>query len=82
MPRVSGQTEVTQRTEGSAPLDPETRPSPVRAFLLSRGNSSLADRTFSALMLLCALSIFGIVVLILSKLLVRTIFTTWTAASH
>jgi phosphate transport system permease protein len=69
VPRVSGQTEVTQRTEGNPPLDPETSSSPVRTFLLSRGNSSLADRTFSAVMLLCALSIFGIVVLILFELI-------------
>jgi len=39
---------------------------------LSRGNSALADRAFQWLMVLCALSIFGIVVLIASELVVRS----------
>ena len=43
-------------------------PSAVRKFLLSRGNSALADRSFKWLMVLCALSIFGIVVLIATEL--------------
>ena len=38
--------------------------SAVRRYLLSRGNSAIADRGFHWLMVLCALSIFGIVVLI------------------
>ena len=42
--------------------------SPIREFLLSRGNSALADRGFQWLMVLCALSIFGIVVLIAAEL--------------
>jgi len=46
--------------------------SPIRAFLLSRGNSALADRGFHWLMVLCALSIFGIVVLIACELVVRS----------
>jgi phosphate transport system permease protein len=44
----------------------------VRQFLLSRGNSAIADRGFSWLMLLCALTIFGIVILIASELVVRS----------
>jgi len=40
----------------------------IRGFLLSRGNSAIADRGFQWLMVLCALSIFGIVVLIASEL--------------
>ncbi len=40
----------------------------VRRFLLSRGNSAIADRGFRWLMLLCALSIFAIVVLIVTEL--------------
>jgi len=40
----------------------------VRRFLLARGNSALADRGFHWLMVLCALSIFGIVVLIATEL--------------
>lgn len=48
------------------------QPSVVRAFLLSRGSSAIADRTFTCLMLLCALSIFGIVALIASELIVHS----------
>ena len=39
---------------------------------MSRGNSALADRGFRVLMIACGLSIFGIVVLILSELIVRS----------
>jgi phosphate transport system permease protein len=46
--------------------------SAIRAFLLARGNSAVADRSFHGLMVLCALSIFGIVVLIASELVVRS----------
>ena len=42
--------------------------SEVRRFLLSRGNSALADKGFEWLMVLCALSIFAIVALIASEL--------------
>ena len=42
--------------------------SEVRRFLLSRGNSVIADRGFQWLMVLCAFSIFGIVVLIATQL--------------
>ncbi|MGA3265007.1 MAG: phosphate ABC transporter permease subunit PstC [Terracidiphilus sp.] len=42
--------------------------SPIRTFLLGRGNSALADRAFHWLMVLCALSIFGIVALIAIEL--------------
>jgi phosphate transport system permease protein len=44
-------------------------PSPVRRFLLARGNSALADRGFQWLMVLCAMSIFGILLLIVWELL-------------
>jgi phosphate transport system permease protein len=63
------------------PASPQERPpaesvpretSPIRAFLLSRGNSAIADRGFHWLMVLCALSIFGIVVLIASELVQRS----------
>jgi phosphate transport system permease protein len=39
---------------------------------MSRGNSALADRGFRVLMIACGLSIFGIVLLILSELIVRS----------
>ena len=44
----------------------------IRKYLLSRGNSALADRGFHWLMVLCALSIFGIVVLIVTELVQRS----------
>ncbi len=56
----------------SAALQPDSaaslRVSEVRRFLMQRGNSAIADRWFHALILLCALSIFGIVALIASEL--------------
>jgi phosphate transport system permease protein len=52
--------------------------SAIRGFLLSRGNSAIADRGFHILMVLCALSIFGIVVLIATEL-VRGSHLSWTA---
>ena len=46
--------------------------SAIRQYLLSRGNSAVADRGFHWLMVLCALSIFGIVVLIATELTLRS----------
>jgi phosphate transport system permease protein len=46
--------------------------SPIRGYLLSRGNSAVADRAFHILMVLCALSIFAIVVLIATELVLRS----------
>src|SRR5208283_2060291 len=46
--------------------------SAIRSFLLARGNSAIADRCFHWLMVLCALSIFGIVVLIAIELVLRS----------
>ena len=46
--------------------------SPIRKYLMARGNSALADRGFHILMVACALTIFGIVVLIASELVVRS----------
>ena len=48
---------------------PTAEVSSVRSFLLARGNSALADRLFSWLMLLCGLSIFVIVTLIAIELI-------------
>lgn len=44
----------------------------IRNFLLSRGNSALADRGFHWLMVLCGFSIFGIVILIALELVLRS----------
>ena len=57
-----------QRSAESAPQGV----SAIREFLLSRGNSAIADRGFHWLMVLCALSIFGIVVLIATELVLRS----------
>jgi phosphate transport system permease protein len=58
---------------GSRPPEAvQAEASAIRRFLLSRGNSALADRGFHWLMVLCALSIFGIVVLIAFELVVRS----------
>lgn len=46
--------------------------SEVRRFLMQRGSGGVADRTFAALMLGCALSIFAIVALILGILILRS----------
>jgi phosphate transport system permease protein len=47
-------------------------PSPIRDFLRKRGSGHIADSTFAAVMLLCALSIFAIVIFILSILILRS----------
>ena len=51
---------------------PVAEASAIRRFLLSRGNSAIADRGFHWLMVLCALSIFGIVILIAYELVQRS----------
>jgi phosphate transport system permease protein len=47
-------------------------PSLIREFLSKRGSGRLADNSFAALMLLCACSIFGIVLFILTILALRS----------
>ncbi|HLY40128.1 MAG TPA: phosphate ABC transporter permease subunit PstC [Terracidiphilus sp.] len=49
--------------------------SAIRKFLLSKGNSAGADRAFHVLMVLCALSIFAIVVLIAYELVMGSHLT-------
>ena len=63
---------VTNFVGEAAPAGPEGPPSPIRAFLRARGSGGVADRIFIGLMLLCALSIFGIVLFILTILIVRS----------
>ena len=50
-------------------------PSPIREFLRRRGSGKLADQTFGALMLICALSIFAIVIFIATILVLRSHLT-------
>ena len=64
--------------EPAAPLPdakPSVKPSVVRTFLRSRGSSAVADGTFKALVFLCAISIFGIVILIAWELISRSHLT-------
>jgi phosphate transport system permease protein len=58
-------------TQSAPPAGPAPA-SAVRQFLTSRGNSAFADRCFAWMMILCAFSIFGIVVLIAGELIVRS----------
>jgi phosphate transport system permease protein len=62
------------RVPGVSPVAETAKPedSAIRQFLLSRGNSAIADRSFHVLMVLCALCIFGIVILILTELILRS----------
>jgi phosphate transport system permease protein len=69
VPRVADQADV-QRADNTSPSGAEPpQLSVVRSYLLNCGSSSLADRIFSALMLLCGVSIFAIVLLILVELI-------------
>jgi len=54
------------------PAAQDRPPSPIRQFLSKRGNGALADSTFAAVMLVCALSIFAIVLFILTILIARS----------
>lgn len=69
-PQVQAEPQVPAVTQAAEPQ--KTEVSAVRKFLLSRGNSAFADRSFHVLMVLCALSIFGIVILILTELMLRS----------
>jgi phosphate transport system permease protein len=65
-------------TEFAASASPTTEPpapSPIRAFLNARGSGEFADNSFAALMLVCALSIFVIVLFIFVILIVRSRLT-------
>lgn len=46
--------------------------SPIRAYLNQRGSGSFADNSFATVVLICALSIFAIVALIFTILVVRS----------
>ena len=77
MPEIRINQAQLMSESGSSGEHPSPEPVPhevsaIRSFLLSRGNSALADRGFHWLMVLCALSIFGIVVLIACELVVRS----------
>ncbi len=56
----------------SAVPPPTGEHSAIRKYLLSRGSSAFADKGFRWLMVLCAFSIFGIVALIATELVMRS----------
>jgi phosphate transport system permease protein len=56
----------------SEPVAVEGPPSPIRQYLSARGNGAMADNAFAAAMLVCALSIFAIVLFILTILIARS----------
>ena len=66
------QTEPAPEPEPAVAAAAAPQHSVVRRYLLARGNSAVADGVFKILMLLCALSIFGIVVLIATELVRRS----------
>ena len=77
MPEIHiSQVQVQPEPASAAGVPPAGQPpvedSAIRKFLLGRGNSAVADRGFHWLMVICALSIFGIVVLIASEMVVRS----------
>jgi phosphate transport system permease protein len=57
-----------QATVASAPAEPSL----IRRYLLARGNSAITDGVFKVLMALCALSIFAIVALIATELILQS----------
>ena len=63
---------VTNFVGAAEAVAPEGAPSPIRQFLNSRGSGDVADKVFIGVMLVCALSIFGIVLFILTILIVRS----------
>ncbi len=63
---------VTSFVGSAEPRAPEGAPSQIRLYLKSRGSGALADKTFAGAMLVCALSIFGIVLFILAILILRS----------
>jgi len=59
---------------GAGPAKDQTE-SPIRSYLNGRGSGRYADSTFSAVMLVCACSIFAIVIFIASILVLRSKLT-------
>jgi len=66
---------VTNFVAAAEPAGPEGAESPIREFLKNRGSGGFADKTFAGVMLVCALSIFAIVLFILTILVMRSRLT-------
>ena len=62
---------ATLTPDAAAPAS-AVMPSAIRDFLTKRGRSSFADNSFAAVMLVCALSIFAIVLFILGILVMHS----------
>lgn len=67
-PKTQPESSLPPGPASSGPVAVED--SAIRKYLLSRGNSALADRVFHGLMVLCGVSIFIIVVFIIYALMV------------
>lgn len=63
---------MTHFVAEAQPAGVDASPSPIRQYLRTRGSGGLADKVFSGVMLLCALSIFAIVIFILWILIARS----------
>ncbi|HEX3660203.1 MAG TPA: phosphate ABC transporter permease subunit PstC [Acidobacteriaceae bacterium] len=74
-PRAPKNPETALPVDGIVAVSVPAPTSAIRSYLQSRGNSSVADSTFRWLMLLCALSIFGIVALIATELVIHSQIT-------
>jgi phosphate transport system permease protein len=72
LPKLQFQTEPAPQNGDNHVEAVSLEASQIRKYLLSRGNSAIADGGFRWLMVLCALSIFGIVVLIATELMARS----------
>ncbi len=66
----------------ASPTDAAAAPSAIRAFLNGRGNSKGADSVFRGTMLVCGLSIFAIVLLIATELVLRSQLSIHTFGAH
>jgi phosphate transport system permease protein len=63
---------ITNFVAAAEPVSQEAEMSAIRRHLMNRGSGGVADQAFAALMLICALSIFAIVVFIFSILVMRS----------
>ncbi len=79
VPEIRISQPVPQPEPGPVPESPAPalapQPSAIRRFLLARGNSAVSDYLFKVVMVLCALSIFVIVLLIGYELVVQSRLT-------
>ncbi len=62
----------TQLASDPAHIPQQTAPSQIRQFLNNRGSGAMADKSFAAVMLLCACSIFAIVAFIFGILVIHS----------